>query len=147
MAILLVGFTALAAWMWTRSFDKKADPQARFEIQGVRLRQDRSNVWLDLHLRKSGVAKHDLSKPVRLITADQTSHEAADTTFAGDPESGFTDIWFKFWLEEKNLEGPIKLQINDGQLRVKTSEELPVLDEGKDTVFKSVDWRKTWLGF
>ncbi len=45
------------------------------------------------------------------------------------------------------MEGPIKLQINDGQLRVKTSEGLPVLDEGRETVFKSANWRKTWLGF
>lgn len=147
LAVLVVALTALAAKVWTVKYDGDPDPGARFVIEGVQLRSDHSYRWVELHLRKSGEADHDLRKPVRLLTADGTEHEAADTTFAGNPEKGFTDIWLKFWLADADLKGPLSLRINDGTLRVKTNSGAPSAGDGGEVVFKHADWEKSWLGF
>ncbi|MFK7850450.1 MAG: hypothetical protein AB8D78_05670 [Akkermansiaceae bacterium] len=148
MATVLVLVTIIAALVWSGDYEKNPDPAAVFHIEGVRLEADHGYMWLEAHLRKSQKEKHDLLKPVRLITSNGKKHEAADTTFAGTPETGFTDIWLKFWLEKTELEGPIYLEINDGELTIKNSDPIPELDPpDKDTVFKSSDWEKSWLGF
>jgi hypothetical protein len=147
LAVLVVATTALAAMIWSSKYDSDPDPKARFFIEAARLERDRSFHWLEIHLRKSGEENHDMRQPVRLVTADGTRHQPADTKFAGSPETGFTDIWFKFWLEEKDLEGNIDLQLNGGKLRVKTNQGLPQTDKNGETVLKSADWSKSWLGF
>ena len=147
LAVLVVLTTALAAWVWSAEYDANPDEKARFRIEGAQLTKDRSNAWLEIHLKKSGDAEHDLRKKVRLVTADGTEHEPAKNTFAGSPEKGFTDIWFKFWLEEKDLEGQMNLLINDGKLRVKTSQAAPEWNSDAAIVLKSADWGKSWLGF
>ena len=147
LAVLVVALTALAAKVWTAKYDSDPDPKARFVVTEALVSKDRSYRWVELHLKKSGEADHDLRKPVRLVTADGTGHEPADTTFAGSPERGFTDIWFKFWLTEADLEGSLTLRINEGELRVKRSEGAPTFGSDGETVFKSADWGKSWLGF
>ena len=147
LAALVVALTAVAAKVWTGKYDRDPDPKARFVIEGAQVSRDRSFRWVELHLRKSGEADHDLFKPVRLLTMDGTEHEPADTTFSGSPEKGFTEIWFKFWLVEADLKGQLSLLINDGKLRVKTNEGLPSTDDDGKAVFKSADWGKSWLGF
>jgi hypothetical protein len=147
LAALVVAVTFLAAKVWSVKYDKDPDPRARFVVVEALLRSDHAYRWVELHLRKSGDAHHDLRKPVRLVTADGKEHEPADTTFAGSPEKGFTDIWFKFWLGEADLEGPLNLRINDGNLRVKTNSGLPSLGSDGESVIKSSDWGESWLGF
>ena len=147
LAVLVVALTAVAAKVWTVKYDRDPDPKARFVIEAAQVSRDRSYRWVELHLRKSGEADHDLFKPVRLLTTDGTEHEPADTTFSGSPEKGFTDIWLKFWLVEADLKGQLSLLINDGKLQVKTSEGLPSTDDDGKAVFKSADWGKSWLGF
>ena len=147
LAVLVVAVTFLAAKVWSSGYEKDPDPKARFVITGAQVSGDRSYRWLEIHLRKSGDEDHDLRKPVRLVTADGTAHEPADTTFAGSSEDGFTEIWFKFWLGQADLEDPIKLRINDGELRVKTNRGVPDLGPDGKAVFKSADWGKSWLGF
>jgi hypothetical protein len=147
IAALLVGVTFVAVKLWTGKYDRDPDPRARYRIEAASLERDRSYMWLEIHLQKSGSKEHDMLKPVRLITANGTEYEAADTTFAGAPGKGFTDIWFKFWLEEAELEGKIDLSMNAGRLRVKTNEGAPATDKNGKAVFRSADWGKTWLGF
>lgn len=147
IAALLVAVTFLAVKLWTGGYDRSPDPRARYGIEAARLERDRSYVWLEIHLRKNGVQEHDLLKPVRLVTANGTEHEPADTKFAGLPGKGFTDLWFKFWLEEGDLEGKIDLRMNGGTLRVKTNAGAPVWDKDGKAVMGSADWGKTWLGF
>ena len=147
LALLLVLLTALAAWMWSMEYDGKPDPKSRFEIEAVQVKRDRGYYWLEAHLKRSGAKDHDMLQPVRLVLADGRELEPADTTFAGSPEKGSTEIWFNFWLEGKDLEGPLKLLLNGGSLRVKTNPEAPGMDRKGEAVFKSADWRKSWLGF
>ncbi len=146
-AALLVAVTFAAAWVWTGKYDKDPDPKARLAVIAAQVSSDKSYRWVELHLRKNGEAEHDLRKPVRLLTEDGSEHEPADTTFAGSPEKGFTDIWFKFWLAEADLAGKMDLRINDGLLRVKTNSGPPSLGNDGKAVFKSADWGKSWLGF
>jgi hypothetical protein len=147
MALAIVVSTFVAAVMWSEKYEAYPDPAARYKIDAVQLRTDKDYVWLEAHLKKNGNKEHDLRKPVLLITADGTEHEPADNTFAGSPEKGFTDIWLKFWLEKKDLKGPLNLKINNGVLKIKSSQPSPALDGEKDTIFKSSDWEKSWLGF
>lgn len=147
LAFLIVVATAAAALLWARDYESDPDPTARFVIEAARVEEDHSRYWLELHLKKKGSEEHDLRKPVRLLTADGEIHEPADTTFAGSPELGFTDIWFKFWLEKKDMEKNIGLKINGGTLKVKTGGKAPSLSKGEDIVFNSSEWGKSWLGF
>jgi hypothetical protein len=147
MAGTLVALTFIVVMMWTAEYEADPDPAARFEVQAVKLKADRGYVWLEAHLRRSSDKPHDLTKPALLITANGTEHEPADNTFAGNPEQGFTDIWYKFWLEEDDLKGEIDLKINEGILKIKRSAPAPELNGEKETILKSSDWEKSWLGF
>lgn len=147
MAVGLVGCTVFLGKLWTQKYEPSPDPAARFEVQAVRLKRDKGYVWLEAHLKKSGQKEHDLKKEVRLVTADGMEHEPADTTFAGTPETGFTEIWFKFWLEQKALEGRIDLKMNGGTLNIKSSQPVPAVGSENETVFKSSNWESSWLGF
>ena len=143
----LVVLTALAAFLWSSDFEKDPDPKAFYKIEAARLEADRSFFWLEVHLKKNGEEDLNLEKQPQLVTAEGVSHAPADSTFAGSPETGFSEIWYKFWLEKKDLEGTLKLKINEGELAVKTSQGVPVVKDGKQKVLRSADWGKTWLGF
>ncbi len=145
IAALLVALTFLAAKLWTGKYEGDPDPRARYRIEASSLKRDGAYVWLEIHVRKSSEKDHDLRQPVRLVTADGTEHKPADTKFP--PGKGFTDIWFKFWLEDTDLTGRIDLRMNGGTLHVKTNEGAPMRDKDGNAVIKSSDWEKTWLGF
>lgn len=146
MAVCLAGSSIFLGMLWTSKYESSPDPKARFEVQAVRLKQDKGFAWLEAHLKKSGDKDHDLRQNVRLVLADGSEHEPADTTFAGAPDKGYTQIWFKFWLDREALKGPINLKLNGGKLKIKSSEAIPVLGKTKETVFKTSDW-ESWLGF
>ena len=147
LAVLLVTLTTAAAKLWIQKYNRDPDPKARFVIMKARVSSDRSYRWLELHLRKNGDANHDLSIPVRLIEGNGTAHEPADITFAGSQETGFSDIWFKFWLDPSALDAPLMLRINEGLLVVKSDKAMPALNQKGEAVFKSENWSKSWLGF
>jgi hypothetical protein len=146
LALGLVLSTAFLGLLWAGNYESSPDPEARFEIQAVRLKQDKGYVWLEAHLKRSGKEPHDLEKPVRLVFADGSEHEPADTTFAGNPKTGYTEIWFKFWMEQEALKGHIDLKLNGGRLKIKTSESVPAVGKEKETIFRTSDW-ESWLGF
>ncbi len=124
----LLGISILfAAGSFLVPYDLKPDPGARFRISTCMVRRDLSNYWVTVHVKRAGDAPHDLLKPVRLVTADGTELEPADTTFSGGAGEGTTAIWFKFWLETEAMAGPLSLKMNDGTLRVKSSSKLPDL--------------------
>lgn len=147
MAMCLAGSTIFLGMLWAKKYDSSPDPKARFEVQAVRLKQDKGFVWLEAHLKKSGDKEHDLQRQVLLITADGVKHEPADSTFAGTPETGYTEIWFKFWLDREALKGEISLNMNGGTLKIKSSQPAPLVRSDKETVFKSSNWEPSWLGF
>jgi hypothetical protein len=138
---VLLGLSALFAIApFLLPYDWKPDPGARFKIAATQVKRDRSSYWINVHLKKSGEEGHDLMKPVRLITSDGNVHEPADTSFAGGPGAGTTEIWFKFWLDERDLKGPLKLQLNDGILNVKSIGGLPRIADATMKTFTNSRW-------
>ncbi len=132
--------TAFAAWTWWRPYAWQVDPGARGHIEAAQVRRDRGFYWLDLHVQIANGTTHDLMKPVRLITGSGRTLEPADTTLGGGPDKETSDIWFKFWLEPTDFGGPMKLQINDGSLIVRSGTTPPSLGSSNLEVFTTHNW-------
>jgi hypothetical protein len=139
MVILLVS-AAFATWTWFRPYAWGADPAARCKVVGAQVRQDTSYFWLDVHLKLKPGQEHDLEKPVRLVTSAGRELEPADTTMGGKTGEGTTDLWFKFWLEAADFDGPIKLRINDGSLAIRSGKGIPALGHSNAEYFTTSHW-------
>ena len=137
MALLLS--CVFAAWSWFRPYAWNPDPAARCKVIGVQVTRDLSYVWVEAHLKVNPGMVHDLQKPVSLSVIGREL-EPADTTFGGNEATGTTDIWVKFWLEDKDLVGPLTLRLNDGKLIVKANEGAPELGSAKSRYFVSNHW-------
>lgn len=147
LALMLVLLTALGAWLVSRPYSVDWDPKARYKIEAVQVRRDNGYYWVEAHLKKKGEKDHDLRRPVRLVLADGRELEPADSTFAGSAKTGTTEIWFKFWIQEKDLKGPMALLLNGAELEVKTHDGLPDFDDKGEAILRSADWNRSWLGF
>jgi hypothetical protein len=140
MLVVLLAATVFATWGWLRPYEWSVDPAARCKVVGAQLKRDTSFFWLDAHLEVTPRQTHDLTKPVRLITAAGRELEPADTTFGGDAKRGTTDLWFKFWLEPADLEGALKLRINDGSLVIRSGSGIPRLGASNLEYFTTSRW-------
>jgi hypothetical protein len=132
--------SAFAAWTWFRPYEWNSDSAARCEIVGTQVTRDRSNFWVEPHLKVLAGSTHDLEKPVFLITASGKKLEPADTTLAGDGGKGTSEIWFKFWLESDEIAGPLTLQINEGKLSIKSNAGIPEITGTDPRYFISNHW-------
>ena len=138
--VALVISALFAAWSWMRPYDWRPDPAARCKVVGSDVKRDRSNFWVHTHLKVLPGQSHDLLRPVRLVTTSGREIEPADTTFGGDRESGFTDLWFKFWLETADMEQTLSLRINDGALSIKKTRGIPSLGASNREYFPTCNW-------
>jgi hypothetical protein len=139
MAALVVS-AAFAAWGWLRPYAWRIDAAARCKVVGVQVKNDASYHWLDAHLEVTPGQTHDLMKPVRLVTAAGRELEPADTTLGGETGGSTTDLWFKFWLEPADFNGPLKLRINDGSLVIRTGSGIPGLGASQLEYFTTSRW-------
>ena len=139
MVLLLITASA-TAWVWLRPYEWRPDAGARFRIEGVVLTRDHANHWLDVRLKKAGDAPHDLQKPVRLMIGAGRELAPAETTLIGEEGKGTTGIWLRFWLEPGDLNGPIRLHLNDGILLVKASQGEPQLGTSARKFMNSTHW-------
>ena len=140
---LLVGLliaSGYAAWNWWRPYDWHPDAGARYRIVGVVVTRDHDHHWVDVQLKRAGEAGHDLTKPVRLVLAGGRELEPADTRLGGGPDEGMAELGFKFWLDPGDLAGSLRLRLNEGELRVKTSSGEPALGLSGRKYFNSTDW-------
>lgn len=128
-----------AVWSWFRPYAWNPDPGARCKVIGVQVTQDQSYAWVEAHLKVNPGMIHDLQKPVSLAVSGHDL-EPADTTFGGTEGTGTTDIWLKFWLENKYLAHPMTLRLNDGKLIIKANEGAPRLGSAKSKYFVSIHW-------
>jgi hypothetical protein len=140
LVLALVASTVFAGWTWMRPYAWRVDPAARAKMVGAQVRKDASFYWLDIHLKVSRGQEHDLMKPVRLATAAGRELEPADTTLGGKTGEGTTDLWFKFWLETADLEGPLTLRINDGTLVIRSGSGVPRLGRSNAEYFTTSRW-------
>ena len=139
VAALLVS-AAFATWSWLRPYAWGVDPAARCKVNGCQMRKDGAFFWLDAHLKVTPGEAHDLMKPVRLITAAGREIEPADTTLGGETGGGTTDLWFKFWLESADMNGPLNLRINDGSLVIRSGSGIPRLENANPVYFTTSRW-------
>lgn len=123
--LALVLSLAFAMWGWLRPYEWNHDPAARCTVEGVQVTPDRGYFWVETHLKVDSGKTHDLQKPVFLELSDSRKLEPADTTFGGSEGTGTTDIWLKFWLENKDIAGPLALHLNDGKLSIKAGPGVP----------------------
>lgn len=140
LLVLLVLASLFAAWAWLRPYAWNADPGARFQIAQAQLKRDRSYYWLDLMLERKGDAPHDDTKPVILRTASGRVVEPADTTLSGPDGSKPSQLWLKFWLEPGDLDGPLELKLNDGNLSVKSTAGAPAISPDQPKLFLTNRW-------
>jgi hypothetical protein len=136
----LVFAAIFAAWSWFRPYEWRSDPAARCKIVETLVRRDRDYYWVDVHVKMNQGAQHDLQKSVRLETANGVKHEPADTTFGSSHGNIPDEIWFKFWLESAELNQSLVLHINDGILKIKSTDTLPSIRDGADRNFTSHHW-------
>lgn len=137
LALCLVISLVFAGWTWLRPYEWGRDVGARYRIAHSSLRKDASYYWLELKLERAGDEPHDLMKPVALILADGREIEPAD--FGHAEEVGYPEINYRFWLEDKDLPGPLRLKLNDGTLTVRKESGAPPL---KDSIryFNTANW-------
>jgi hypothetical protein len=141
LLLLTLGVSVIfAAWQWFRPYEWKPDPGARYTVQQTLVERDHSNLWLRVFLKQSGGESHDFMKPVRLLAAGGSEHEPADTAMSGNPARQMEELVFSFWLAEKDFGGPLKLQINDGTLLIRTGDSLPKVGDGAFRAFNSTRW-------
>ena len=138
---VLLGLSAVfAAVSWFLPYEWAPDAGARFRIAATQVKRDRSYYWINVPLRKSGQARHDLVKPVRLVPGRLEGIEPADITFGGSEETGTDEIWLKFWVPADRTFGPLDLKINDGTLKVKSSEGMPPIGDAMMRTFTNHRW-------
>jgi hypothetical protein len=136
----LFASAAFAGWSWFRPYAWSSDPGARCKIVETLVTRDQSFYWLNVRLKVNSSAAHELQKPVTLETARGIKLEPADTTFAGNDAQPVSEIWFKFWLEAADLDGPLTLFLNDGKLTVKSGKSAPELGNSTYRNFTTDRW-------
>ena len=137
LLVLCLGF---AAWQWLVPYEWNANPEARAKINFSRIERDEGFFWLDVHLKISDERGHDLEKPVRLILADGRELEPADTTLEGSALQDIDAVSFRFWVESKDIIGPLYLKMNDGTLLVRKKAEVPDLEPRGIKFYQSANW-------
>jgi len=140
LVFLLLVSTAFAAWSWFRPYSWNPDPAARCKVLETLVTKDHSYFWVTVRLKVNPGETHDLQQSVRLATARGTLLEPADTTLVGSDTQAVTGIWFKFWLEAADLEGPLTLQLNGGKLTVKSEPGVPDLGTATYRNFTTQHW-------
>lgn len=138
--VALLLSATFATWSWFKPFEWGADPAARAKVVGVQVTRDERYFWIDAHLKVLPSQSHDLQKPVFLTNAGGVRIEPADTVFGGEKSKGTTDLWFKFWIEENQIEGPLVLHLNDGDLLIRSRGGVPELDNKRSKYFTTHRW-------
>ncbi len=140
LLVALVLSSLFASWVWFRPYAWNSDAAARCKVQAALVTRDESYYWVDVHLKVNDGLNHDLQKPVLLETASGAKLEPAETTFAGADMTKSREIWFRFWLEAPQLEGPLTLRLNDGALSIKSTQGAPEIQNRAYRNFTTNNW-------
>ncbi len=132
--------SSFAAWVWLRPYTWQTDPAARATITETLVTRDRSNYWVNVHLKVKSGQRHDMQKPVSLIASGKPLVPAESTFGSSSGQQETDEIWLRFWLDAAELQGPLTLQINDGKLEVKATDGVPDLKDGAFANFTTSRW-------
>jgi hypothetical protein len=140
LILLMLACLGFAGWISFRPYAWNPDPAARCQVLGVEVKRDRSFCWLEAHLKVIPGQNHDMEKPVRLVVSGGRQIEPADTTMEGETGGPVDKLWFKFWLDAADMDGPLALRINDGSLSIKAGQGMPTLNDGETRLFTTHHW-------
>jgi hypothetical protein len=141
LLLLALGVSVIfAAWQWFRPYDWSPDKAARYQVVHASLTRDHSYLWLNVFLERKGDSDHDLTKPVLLLTADGRELEPAETTLGGDEKRGTESLGFRFWLQDGDFTGPVKLRLNEGELIIRKQSGVPGVNNGTPRYFTTSNW-------
>lgn len=145
LLLLALGVSVLfAAWQWFRPYEWSPDPTARYEVSQCLVERDHANLWLRVFLEPREEQTMDYLQPIRLTTAAGKQHEPAQMDQAGhagpDQSAGVDQVVLSFWLEPADFSGPLKLELNGGNLTIRSGDALPKVADGAFRVFNSTRW-------
>lgn len=130
---------AFAAWSWLRPYEWGRDPGTRHRIALASLQHDHSFSWLGIVLQQTDSDPSDFPKPL-LILPDGRELEPAETKLAGGTEQPNSSIHLRFWIEQKDLTGPVHLKLDTGTLTVRRKSGPPPATRGPIRYFKTANW-------
>ncbi|MGB6222445.1 hypothetical protein [Haloferula sp.] len=137
LLIICLGF---AAWQWLKPYEWNPDPEARAKVVFSRIERDQDFFWLDAYVKITDSRGHDFEKPVRLALADGRELKPADITIEGSAEQEAEAISFRFWLDSKDVVGPLRLRLNDGELLIRGEPIIPDLESREFRFHQSSHW-------
>ena len=151
LLLLALGVSVIfAGWQWFRPYDWSPDPGARFTVKQCMVERDHSNLWLRVFLKPRKGQAMDYLKPIHLKTsagkqlelANFVQSGAASAEEAANPEDqgSVDELVFSFWLEPADFAGPLKLEMNDGSLLIRSGDTLPRVADGGVRIFNSTRW-------
>lgn len=139
-----------AGWQTAASEGGSAGVARRLEVLGGSLERDYGNARLDLLVRVSNPGAHPLlmSPPkVRLLAGAQAEREVPPFFLPVErpPEvaaGGTSEAKLRYWLEAKDVEGPLVLEVDGVREPVKdaTPFDLKALENGKARPVTGVAW-------
>lgn len=148
LLLLSLATFATALWFWLRPYQWWPDSRAAARIEWASVTRDHSYRWLDLRLalKPAGPMPEPLELKLadgRTVRPDQVSQ--IGTGRASDDPLGarlaeIEAIDLRFWLEDKDLAGPLTLKIGPGELVVRSSGPTPALEETEIRRFRSSRW-------
>ncbi|MGA0846904.1 MAG: hypothetical protein ACO3RV_10200, partial [Luteolibacter sp.] len=127
-------------WTWLRPYAWNPDPAAAYRIEAAQVKHDTGYYWLDLHLRRVDAHDHDCMKTLQLISQSGREIEPADIRFGRDSSRGHDELWLKFWLEPGDFDGPLRLEIQDGVLDVRSGRGIPNLGKDDQRNYTTSHW-------
>ena len=139
LVVLVVISGGMAAWSWLRPYEWGADSKAGCHIVGCQVVRDHSNYWVNLKLKMNRGAEHDDKIPIKLVTSSDREIDA-DVTLVSDGDKVVREIWLKFWSEKEDLEGPLRLKINEGELSVRKGSGIPKSGADGSRYFVTHNW-------
>ena len=150
---LLIPTLLVTAWQWLAPkppYEDHADPQAGAEIRYVRLTRDHSFHWMHIRMEVHGKTTSELLPHLALMTAsgrrltpaglELEGHGKGQATAEGPHLDQLEGLTAQFWMGPEDFSGPLKLQIGDGSLTVRTGSGSPEVPPNKEVIHHTCDW-------
>lgn len=148
--LIVCPFLLAAIWMWFRPYDWSRDGNVGAKVEFVQIRRDKSFYWLDMRIDVDRPDQYDFHQPIHLVLENGKKIDPASMALEGkgdgeiqaygDTIENLEKISLKFWLEESDFQGPMNLEINGGDLRVRSKSGTPQLEDSEQTTYHTVRW-------
>lgn len=139
MGIGVVGALAFAGWAWLRPYDGAVGQEGVWVVASA-LKQDGKYYWLEVELQVAKGHEYDWLEKPELVMVGGSRIGLADTRVVVGDDRHVETLWFKFWLEDWQLQQVRSLCVDGKTLRVRQGKLLPVLASGEERRFTTWKW-------